>query len=933
MVSFLGFIFIYALGGITFLPLIGLFALVYIKGGIEPVLTSLQVKNNKPEEKEVEITKDLENVIVKKGWIRLINQYQPKMPELTQNGSNGSLMSGIQSFTSNNNNNGETKYKKGVVYGVLRHGTLFCFESEKQKEIVMILPVQDYTVSLFAPAFEEKLEGEVYSRTTVIRLVPNGYQKITHDINLTSNSKSATATSIDSVCTLPEEDITCHPSRILYLTCARNIDKEDWYFGLLEAHHMLHDNPKEGPHYVMMDSTRLDQMALEKLIRQIQSTPSQREMSWLNAIIGRVFLASYKTDQLKTYFEAKIRKKIDKTKRPTFLDEIHVRSVDVGDSAPIITDPKLLSLSTDGEVTVEAKMAYSGGLTIEIETDFNWSYSSRMKPIRMHLVLAVTLKKLQGRMMFKIKAPPTNRFWLAFFEMPEMEWKITPVVADKQIKLNLVTNAIESRIREVMAETFVLPNMNDISFSKSQGDKKGGIFGEYKKVQVKKRKVSDGAESIKSQQRANSMQSTSSSSSSSLKSNSDHHRLSNGSSVIRENPTVPEAIVEKTHAMDALKLKNRGAESVSNLLATTDQQQDDSLLVPPRTLETSRSTPDIQPQTELSSDQPSNSTSRWSTSSYLRRRSKVLQTEDNSDPPSDTESIQSNHSSHRFLSKFSNLLPSEQPPSSDSISIRSTTSKKQAILNMAESFLANKRHSRQEDDDDENHLTTSESKKEIYAQRMANMRKRVEEKMRGGKILPPSMSSLIPQENGAPPVKPRRGRANASGNESQDEKPPLPPRKQSIHLDSSPKEATTTQPDNEKKVDDHTMTDDDQNKEVEQPLISKEENIPVMTEEDTSANNDVITASELENDKKDLLSATTQEEEHLPKIVEDYHPPPLPITPRPKRSSVHLEEDNKPAIPPRSTNTQHTVAPPAVPPRSPNQQHAVVPPAVPPRPH
>ncbi|KAI8643603.1 putative integral membrane protein conserved region-domain-containing protein, partial [Parasitella parasitica] len=355
------------------------------------------------------------------------------MPEV--NSGNG-IISGIQSYVSgSSSNSSNANLKKGLVYAILKHGTLFCFDSEKQQQVVMILPMQDFRVSLYPPNSDAKPEGEIY------------------------------------------EDITCYPTRVLYLTCGRNIDKEDWYFGLLEAHHLLQDQSTDGPQFVMMDNTHFDQDALEELIRRVQSTPNHRETAWINAVLGRLFLGMYKTDRLQNFVEMKIRKKIDKTKRPTFLDEIHVRSVDVGASVPLITDPKLLSLSPEGEVIVEAKIEYEGGLTIEIETDFNWSYSSRMKPIRMNLILAVKLRRLAGRMMFKLKAPPTNRYWLAFFEMPEMDWKITPVVADKQIKLNIVTNAIESRIREVMQESFVLPNMDDTSFCPSGG--KGGIFGEY----------------------------------------------------------------------------------------------------------------------------------------------------------------------------------------------------------------------------------------------------------------------------------------------------------------------------------------------------------------------------------------------------------------------------------------------------------------------
>ncbi|ORE08242.1 hypothetical protein BCV72DRAFT_92740 [Rhizopus microsporus var. microsporus] len=406
----LEFIFVYLLGGFTFLPLA---CLIYIR--FLSIKQQEQIENKKQEYKQ-------HTSEVKHGWIQLTNQYEPKMPE----------QNGILSLTSSN-----------MYYGVLKHGTLFCYESEKEDNVCKILPIQDYLISLYP---EGKPENELFSRSSVIRL---------GDI---------------------QSDTT------YFLNCSRKVDKEDWYLGLIDAHNMLKDSPNEAQ-YVMMDSTHFDASAIEDLIYHVQSTPSHRETAWMNAIIGRLFLGMYKTDMFKEWVETKVKKKIN-TKRPQFLDEITVRKVDVGQTVPYITDPKLVSITAEGEIVAEATVEYQGGLAVEIQTDINWSYSSRMKPIRMNVVLSVQLKKLFGRMMLKLKSPPSNRCWLAFYDMPEMEWKITPIVADKQITLSIVTNAIESRIREVMAETFVLPNMDDTPFCFSCG--KGGIFGNRVPVIAKK---------------------------------------------------------------------------------------------------------------------------------------------------------------------------------------------------------------------------------------------------------------------------------------------------------------------------------------------------------------------------------------------------------------------------------------------------------------
>jgi hypothetical protein len=58
--------------------------------------------------------------------------------------------------------------------------------------------------------------------------------------------------------------------------------------------------------------------------------------------------------------------------------------------------------------------------------------------------------------------------------MPAMKWSIVPSVSSYNIKLALVTKIIESKIRRMMTDTMVLPNMEDIPFARSDG--LGGLF-------------------------------------------------------------------------------------------------------------------------------------------------------------------------------------------------------------------------------------------------------------------------------------------------------------------------------------------------------------------------------------------------------------------------------------------------------------------------
>ena len=66
---------------------------------------------------------------------------------------------------------------------------------------------------------------------------------------------------------------------------------------------------------------------------------------------------------------------------------------------------------------------------------------------------------------------------MSFETMPHLEMSVEPVVSSRQITYGFILRAIESRIREVMAETLVLPHWDDSPFTSTIGQAfRGGIW-------------------------------------------------------------------------------------------------------------------------------------------------------------------------------------------------------------------------------------------------------------------------------------------------------------------------------------------------------------------------------------------------------------------------------------------------------------------------
>ncbi|KAI8333024.1 putative integral membrane protein conserved region-domain-containing protein, partial [Chlamydoabsidia padenii] len=254
-----------------------------------------------------------------------------------------------------------------------------------------------------------------------------------------------------------------HRISSIYLHCHLCTEKEDWYQLLMQAS----GRPRVP---VLMGS-------LQPLIQRIHGDGDQLELQWFNALLGRLFLGIHQTERFRQSVWTKVMTKVDKinARRPPFLGQIHVRAVDIGGNLPLLTRPRLVGLTPQGECQLEAMVDYQGAdLHLEIATVLQWSYSDRLPPLTMDIVLRVTLQSLKGKVKMLIKPPPCNRLWYGFEGLPDMTWHIAPVVWETKVGHSMVVKAIIKHLEEVFRDTMVLPHMDDLIFFDANG--LGGIY-------------------------------------------------------------------------------------------------------------------------------------------------------------------------------------------------------------------------------------------------------------------------------------------------------------------------------------------------------------------------------------------------------------------------------------------------------------------------
>lgn len=247
-------------------------------------------------------------------------------------------------------------------------------------------------------------------------------------------------------------------------------EKEDFYFALLKNQEKSTDEDPPVPEQFVVDD-------IVTLVQKLHSSEEHLQTRWLNGMIGRLFLALYKTPELEGFIRTKLTKKISRVKKPNYITRLALKKIDLGNGAPFVTNPRLKDLTVDGDCVVEADINYTGNFMIEIAATASIELGSRFKPRQVDMVLAATCKKLQGHILARLKPPPSNRIWFSFEKMPELDLTLEPIVSSRQITYNFILRAIESRIREVVAESICLPFWDDIPFLDTRGQKyRGGIW-------------------------------------------------------------------------------------------------------------------------------------------------------------------------------------------------------------------------------------------------------------------------------------------------------------------------------------------------------------------------------------------------------------------------------------------------------------------------
>jgi hypothetical protein len=399
----------------------------------------------------------------------------------------------VRSFLDARSKDPKRTRPRDTFYAVLKGTVLFLYEDDSQSDCWAAIEMSSYDVGIYYPTIDsgdsagtgesvEMLDGELFAKRNAIVLrvrqremkdvqsakglsVPPsvtknimlGAAESDYSAGIPPSDGSSTLSSIGEDVRDPLKPVeeaerdrvredAFDQTRPWFLFIRPNIQMEDWYHSLL--HTSL--NPSETTILQSLQPV-FSPSDMDILVKTLDSQSDPIPMRWLNALIGRLFFGVYRTARIEEFIITRLRRKLAKVKRPSYLSDIVVREASVGNAAPTLSKPMLKELTKEGETSVELGLHFKGEIRIIVEATATINLGARFKTYEVKLVLAIVLKEIEGNLLVRVKSPPSNRAWYAFTSMPKIELEVLPVVSERQIKWSMILKPIESMIRDVVS--------------------------------------------------------------------------------------------------------------------------------------------------------------------------------------------------------------------------------------------------------------------------------------------------------------------------------------------------------------------------------------------------------------------------------------------------------------------------------------------------
>ncbi|KAL7412367.1 hypothetical protein BDY24DRAFT_392683 [Mrakia frigida] len=258
-----------------------------------------------------------------------------------------------------------------------------------------------------------------------------------------------------------------------------NSEMEDWYLALKHA-----ASPRREESLLDTLAPVFSKEDMAQLVETLDTVPDPIHTRWLNGLFGRIFLGVNRTAWLENFITSRIQKKLNRLPLSPKLTPLIVTAVSFSSPPPTFSSPMLKDLTEDGEASMEVKLAYKGEVRISVSTTLTLVVPFSKEPKTWPMGLTIRVKDLEGDLLVMLKKPPSARLWYGFREMPKVSISVLPEFSTMKIRWGVLLSPIENQLKEIIAESVVLPNMDDIPWFDTTPFTRGGIFADAVKKET-----------------------------------------------------------------------------------------------------------------------------------------------------------------------------------------------------------------------------------------------------------------------------------------------------------------------------------------------------------------------------------------------------------------------------------------------------------------